>query len=271
MTMIPKKRVLITGAAGALGSQLRKRIAELGIAPVLSDRVPPADGAAGEDFRICDLADLPAVRQLVEGVDAIVHLGGEGLETTFERIVQSNIVGCYNIYEAARKAGIRRVVYVSSIHAVGFRERSETIDADDPPRPDSLYGVSKTFGENLSRYYFDKFGIESVCLRVGSCFPKPTDRRQLITWLSYRDFCQLIRLSLDAPRVGHMICFATSNNRESFWDNRLASVLGYRPMDSADDYRDEVMRSTPQGDPNDPAVRYQGGSFAAAGHYEDNH
>lgn len=263
------ERLLITGAAGALGSQLRKHGAALAGEVRLSDRREIADLAPHEIARCTDLADLPAVLTLVQGCDAIVHLGGQGLEAAFDTILQSNIVGTYNLYEAARQAGVRRIVYISSIHAVGFYERSETIDASRLTRPDSLYGVSKTFGENLARYYFDKFGIESVCVRVGSSFPRPTDRRHLSTWLSYRDFCQFVEKALLAERVGHMIAMPTSRNSASFWDDRAASSLGFVAVDSADDFRDEVLQSTAKGDPNDPAVRFQGGSFCAAGHFED--
>ena len=262
-------RVLITGAAGALGRQLR--VSGLKLAPHirLTDRFPSADLAAHEEDCVAELADFGAVLDAVRGCDAIVHLGGQAIEGTWDSVLNSSIVGTYNVYEAARQCGVKRIVYASSIHAVGYYERTQTIDASAPTRPDSLYGVSKAYAENLSRYYFDKFGIETVCLRIGSCFPEPTDRRHLITWLSYRDFRHLVEVCLDAPRVGHMISFATSANSQSFWDNRLASVLGYAPQDNADTYRDAVFARTEQGDPDDPAIRFQGGSFCAAGHFED--
>jgi uronate dehydrogenase len=265
------RRILITGAAGALGTQLRQHGRVLADRVVLSDREPIKDLQPHEEDRPADLADLGAVLPVVEGCEAIVHLGAQGLETTFAKILNDSIVGTYNVYEAARQKGVRRVVYASSIHAIGFYERNQIVDAGMPTRPDSLYGVSKTFGENLSRYYFDKFGIESVCIRIGSSFPKPTDRRHLSTWLSYGDFRQIVELALQAPRVGHMISMPTSNNRASFWDDKAAASLGFRPQDSADDYRDAILATTDAGDPNDPAIRYQGGSFCAAGHYEDTH
>lgn len=264
------KRVLLTGAAGALGRQLRLSGASLAEHVRLTDRQASADLAPHEEDRPLELADFAAVSDAVEGCDAIVHFGGQSLEGAWDAVLNANIVGGYNIYEAARRHGVKRVVYASSVHATGYYERTRTIDAAVPTRPDSLYGVSKTFAENLSRCYFDKFGIESVCLRIGSCFPEPTDRRHLITWLSYRDLRQLVGLSLSAPRVGHMICFATSRNSQAFWDNRAAAVLGYKPEDSADDHRDKVFAATDQGDPDDPAVRFQGGSFCAAGHPDDD-
>lgn len=262
-------RILITGAAGALGSQLRLDGPAWAGHVRLTDRVPVEDPAEHEEDRPADLADPLAMLELAEGCDAIVHFGGQSREGAWQSVFHSNIAGTYNVYEAARQRGVRRIVYASSIHAVGFYDRTTTIDAEAPVRPDSLYGVSKTFGENLSRYYFDKFGIESVCIRIGSCFPEPTDRRHLITWLSYRDLRQLVGKALLAERVGHIIAMPTSDNGLSFWDDKAANVLGYRPVDSAEAYRDRVLAATSRGDPNDPAVRFQGGSFCVAGHFDD--
>jgi uronate dehydrogenase len=262
-------RALITGAAGALGRELRRSGTRLARQVRLTDRIASEDLAAHEQDQPFDLADLDAVLKGVAGCDAIVHLGAQATEAGWEPVLQSNIIGTYNIYEAARRHGVKRIVYASSIHAVGYYERNQTIDAFVPTKPDSLYGVSKTFGENLASYYFDKFGIESVCLRIGSCYPEPADRRHLITWLSFRDFRQLVERSLSAPRVGFMISYATSGNSQSFWDNRLASVLGYAPEDNAEDHRDKVFAKTEQGDPHDPAIRYQGGIFCAWGHFDD--
>ncbi len=261
-------RVLITGAAGAIGTQLRRSGPAMGEKIRLSDRVPCADLQPHEEDRVCELSDFNAVMGIVEGCDAIVHMGGRSADGPWEDVLPASIVGTYNIYEAARRNSVRRVIYASSVHAVGFYERNQTIDASAPTKPDTLYGVSKTFGENLSSYYWNKFGIETVALRIGSCFPEPTDRRHLITWLSYRDCRRLVELSLSAERVGHTIAFATSNNSQRFWDNSAASVLGYKPQDNADDFREKVFASTQPGDPDDPAVRFQGGGYAAITEFE---
>lgn len=263
------QRVLLTGAAGGVGTQLRKSGTRLAKMVRLSDRRACDDLESHEEDFPLDLADFNAVSNAVKGCDAIVHMGGQAIEGPWKTVLDSNIAGGYNIYEAARQHGVRRIVYASSVHAIGYYERTQMIDGDVPTRPDSLYGVSKTFVENLGRYYFDKFGIESVCIRIGSCFPEPTDRRHLITWLSYRDCRQLVEKALSAPRVGFMIAYGMSNNAQAFWDNRGAAVLGYKPQDSADDYAEKVFAKTTQGDPNDPAVRYQGGVFCANGHFED--
>ena len=267
--MPPFSRVLITGAAGALGTHLRQAGPRLAERITLSDRVPCRDAAPHEDDRPAALADPAAVMAAAEGADAIVHLGGPATEASGTPGLHANSGGGYNISAAPRRLCVKRVVFASSIHAVGFYERTQTIDAAAPPRPDSLYGVSKTFVETLSRYYFDKFGLESVCVRIGSCFPKPVDRRHLITWISYRDLCQVVEKALAAERVGHMIAMPTSNNRASFWNDAAAASLGFRAQDSADDFRDEVLARTRPGDPDDPAIRFQGGSFCKAGHFDD--
>lgn len=263
------QKVLLTGAAGNVGKALRESGTRLGRSVRLSDRRPCENLAPHEEDFTLDLSDFDAVMKAVEGCDAIVHLGGQPVEAEWKVILDSNISGGYNIYEAARRHGVKRIVYASSVHAIGYYDRTETIDVTVPTRPDSLYGVSKTFVENLARYYYDKFGIETVSIRIGSCFPEPTDRRHLITWLSFRDCRQLVEKALSAPRTGFMVAYGMSDNAQAFWDNRTAAVLGYKPQDSADDYADKVFAKTEQGDPNDPAVRYQGGSFCAAGHFED--
>ncbi len=262
-------RVLITGAAGALGRELRVAGSRLGRQVRLTDRTASQNLAPHEEDQPCDLADFASVLAAVGGCDAIVHLGARATEDRWDEILHSNIIGTYNIYEAARRSGVKRIVYASSIHTVGYYERNQTIDAKAPTRPDSLYGVSKVFGESMASLYHDKFGIESVCLRIGSCYPEPADRRHLITWLSYPDLRRLVECCLTAPRVGCLTTFPTSANSQSFWDNRFASILGFRPQDSADDYQEKVFAKVPQGDPNDVAVKFQGGIVCAWGHFDD--
>jgi uronate dehydrogenase len=262
-------RVLLTGAAGGLGKELRRSGQRLARHVRLNDRIASEGLGPHEEDRPFDLDDFDACMAAVEGCDAIVHLGAKSVEGKWDEILHSNIIGTYNIYEAARRHGVKRIVYASSVHATGFYERTQTIDARAPARPDSLYGVSKTFGENLASFYFDKFGIESVCLRIGTSIPEPLDRRHLITWISYRDLRQLVERCLEAPRVGFLVSFATSDNAPAFWDNKMASVLGYRPEDSSDAFRDKVFAKTEQGNPDDPVVRYQGGVFCKWGHPDD--
>ena len=261
-------RLLLTGAAGGLGKVLRERLKPYARTLRLSDREPLAPARDGEEVVACDLADREAVLRLVEGVDAIAHFGGVSVETRFDPILQSNIVGVFNLYEAARKHGVKRVVFASSNHVVGFRRQDERIDADAPVRPDGMYGISKAFGENLSRFYFDRYGIETACLRIGSSFPAVRDRRMLATYLSYGDLTELVRCALFAPKLGHTIVFGASDNSASWWDNRKAAHLGFVPKDSADEQRERVEAESPPLDPQDPARIYQGGVFVRTGPFD---
>ena len=262
-------RILLTGAAGMLGKVLRQKLSGWQDCLRLSDIADLGDAGPGEEVTPRDLADLEAVQRLVDGCDMIIHLGGQSTESTFDRILDANIRGTYNIYEAARKAGVTRILFASSNHVIGFHERETRLDAQAPMLPDSLYGVSKGFGELLARYYFDKFGIETACVRIGSSFPKPQNRRMLATWLSFDDLASLVKAVFDADRIGHAVVYGVSDNREQWWDNHLTTYIGWTPKDSSDSFAHEEMFRTEVTDPNDPAIRYQGGGFAAAGHFED--
>lgn len=180
----PIPRLLLTGAAGALGRVLRPALKPHATILRVSDRAPLGDAVPGEETIACDLADAAAVRALLTNVDAVVHMGGFATDGPMATIFASNIVGVQNLYEAARVNRVKRIVFASSNHVIGFYPRSQKIDTEAAPRPDSYYGVSKAFGEDLSRYYFDRCGIETVCLRIGSARAAPTDRRMLATWLS---------------------------------------------------------------------------------------
>lgn len=263
------KRLLITGAAGGLGGILRAGLAGYAETLRLSDIAELSPAGPGEEVVTCDLADRDAVRALVEGCHGIVHLGGISVEAAFDDLLRSNFLGTYNIYEGARRAGRPRVLFASSNHVIGFHPRTAKLDETTPFRPDSLYGVGKCFGEALSRYYFDKFAVESVCVRIGSCFAEPKDRRQLATWLSPRDFVSLVKAVFDAPITGHLILYGMSANREVWWSNDHASFLGWEPTDSAESFRLKVEAANPPEEGSNPAVIFQGGSFAAAGHFED--
>jgi uronate dehydrogenase len=200
----------------------------------------------------------------VKGCDAIVHMGGISTEHPFEQILEANIKGVFHLYEAARRHGVKRVVFASSNHVIGFHKQGEMIDANCAKRPDGYYGLSKSFGEDLSRFYFDRYGIETACLRIGSSFPEPKDRRMLITWLSYRDLTELIRCCLFAPQLGHTIVYGASDNRDKWWDNALAAHLGFKPQDSSESFRAKAERVPPLAE-DDPARIYQGGGFVKAG------
>ncbi|RQR66929.1 NAD(P)-dependent oxidoreductase [Burkholderia sp. Bp9126] len=257
----PFRRLLLTGAAGNLGCQLRGALADWADIVRVSDVAPLGDAAAHEEVRGVDLANRQAVMALVDGVDAIVHFGGISVDAPFDDLLEANIRGTYNLYEAARRHGVKRIVFASSNHAIGFHPVTEVLDADSPQRPDSLYGVTKCFGEALSRYYFDRFGIETVCVRIGSSFEAPKNPRMLVTYLSYRDLIELVRCALLTNRVGHVVVYGMSDNPVKWWDNTKAGFLGFRPRDSSEPFAERFPLTAPTADYDDPAQRYQGGGF----------
>lgn len=268
---VPKKyqRVLLTGAAGGLGKVLRQGLKPHAQTLRVSDREPLGEAQPGEEVVHCDLADKAGVDELVQGCDAIAHFGGISTESRFEPILQSNIVGVFNLYEAARHHGVKRVVFASSNHVVGYYRQGEVLDADVPMRPDGLYGVSKCFGESLASFYHDRHGIETACLRIGSSFPEPKDRRMLSTYLSYDDLVELVRSALYAPRVGHTVVYGMSDNKVKWWDNAKAGHIGFRARDSSEKFRARVEAAGPALPADDPAAIYQGGAFVHAGPFDD--
>ena len=253
------RNILLTGAAGLLGTTLRKALAPR-VARLRSTDIAVLSGPAdNEELVQADLASPTAAAALVAGMDAVVHFGGISKDEPFEAVARVNIIGVHALYEAARLAGVKRVVFASSVHAVGYYPQTEVIDTRAPTRPDSFYGVGKVFGEAIAQLYWDKHGLETVSIRIGSCEPVPSNRRHLRTWLSFGDLHQLVERSLTVAHVGHMIVFGASDNSERFWDNRHAGPLGYRPRDSADDYRAAVLEADPSPDGSDPLYRAQGG------------
>jgi uronate dehydrogenase len=256
-------RVLITGAGGGIGRALRETLR--GVYPILrlSDRVPLAPARAGEEIDRTDIADMSAVERMVAGCDGIVHLGGISGESDWSAILAGNIVGVYNVFEAARRAGVKRIVMATSNHAVGFYPRAQTIDHRVIPRPDSRYGVSKAFSEALASLYADKHGIGFLLTRIGNFGTRPIDKRRLAIWISPRDYTQLVRIGLEHPDIHCEIVYGVSGNRRSWYDNSNALRLGYRPQDDSESYAAEVLAAEPP-NPDPIAERYQGGTFCAA-------
>ena len=193
---------LLTGAAGLLGQYLRPELHKRW--PIRSSDMRPIDTPMpGEETATCDLTDRDAVFKAVEGCDAVLHFGGISIEGTFDQILSVNINGTYNVFEGARRAGTKRVIFASSNHAIGYYPRESYVDSDAQPRPDTYYGVSKSFGESLGAMDWSKYGIEHASLRIGSCREEPVDRRGLSTWLSFRDLHQMIVRCLEAQRLGY--------------------------------------------------------------------
>ncbi len=255
-------RLLITGAAGGLGRVTRDAFA--GLYPVLrvSDRTDLGPARPGEETVVCELGDPEAVRALLQGVDAVIHFGGQPDDSGgWAPVINANILGAVNLWEAARLAGTKRILFASSNHTIGFHRRSRKIDHLVQKRPDGPYGLSKAFGEDLARLYADKHGIKAFCMRIGSCFPTPVDARMLKTFLSYADLVRLMKVGLAADYHFEVV-YGVSNNAETFWDNRNAERLGYKPEDSTAPLAGELGGKL-SGSPI--AEAFQGGMFCANG------
>jgi uronate dehydrogenase len=261
-------RILLTGAAGGLGVELRQRLKPFCNTLRVSDIAALGAAGAQEEVMPCDLANKEAVIELLRDVDAVVHMGGISTEHPFEQILEANIKGVFHLYEGARIHGVQRVVFASSNHVIGFHKQEDTLDVDCARRPDGYYGLSKSFGEDLSRFYFDRYRIETACIRIGSSFPEPKDRRMLKTWMSYRDLAELIRCCLYAPKLGHSIVYGMSANAEVFWDNAGAAHLGFKAQDTSEVFREAVEARAPALPATDLARVYQGGAFVKMGPFE---
>jgi len=258
-------RLLLTGAAGHLGRELRPRLKAYCDTLRVSHRSEFGAAGAGEEVAIASLEDKAAMQGLLKGVDAVVHLGGVSTEQPWDLILAGNIVGMVNLYESARLNGVKRIIFASSNHVTGFYRQNEVVSPQDPVRPDGFYGLSKAFGENLGRLYFDRWGIETVCLRIGSSYAEPKDRRMLATWMSFDDCERLIVAALTAPVVGFSVIYGMSDNNTTWWDNTSARHIGYRPQDSSEVFRTAVEARQQKIDPNDPVALYQGGAFVTQG------
>ncbi|CBG74030.1 MULTISPECIES: NAD-dependent epimerase/dehydratase family protein [Streptomyces] len=258
------RTVLLTGAAGGLGTLMRDLLPAHGYKLRLLDLLP-VDGAP--DAITADLADRKALREAVRGVDAIIHLAGISLEASFEKILAANIEGTYNLYEAARAEGVPRIVFASSNHAVGFTPRplgqDPLIPVDTPHRPDTFYGLSKSFGEDLAQLYWDKYGLETVSVRIGSCFPEPTSVRMLSLWMSPADGARLFHAALTAEHVGHTVVYGSSANTRLWWDLSTARALGYDPQDDSEPYAEKLIAEQGELDPENVAHANLGGHFVS--------
>jgi uronate dehydrogenase len=255
--------VLVTGAAGGIGTRLRHLLK--GVYPNLrlSDVKPPGGLSPDETFVPADLADMAQVERVVAGADGIVHLGGFSVEGPWDTILQANIIGCYNLFEAARRHGVERVVFASSNHVVGFYPRQRRIGTDAAVRPDSRYGVSKAFGEALAALYAYKHGLRVTSIRIGNFGDAPVDRRRLAIWISPEDLVQLIRIGLEHPDVRHEIFYGASDNARGWWDNSAAFRLGYRPQGRAEDHSSEALAADAKLPPDPIGGWYQGGPFCS--------
>ncbi len=257
------RTVLLTGAAGIVGTLMRELLPPYGyeLRSFDVDEVPGAPDAV-----VADLGDRDALREAVAGTDAILHLAGISLEAPFEQVLKANIEGTYNLYEAARAEGVRRIVFASSNHAVGYtswpREGDPLVPVDTPRRPDTFYGLSKCFGEDLAQLYWDRHGIETVSVRIGSCFPRPNSVRMLSVWMSPEDGARLFHAALTAEDVGHTVVYGSSANTRLVWDLAPSRALGYEPQDDSERFAEKLVAEQGELDPEgNPEHTYLGGAF----------
>ncbi|WP_299368310.1 NAD(P)-dependent oxidoreductase [uncultured Tateyamaria sp.] len=256
------KKLVLTGAAGNLGTHLRGPLAALCETLVSTDIVDDLGALAdNETYVKADLSNMDEIAPLLEGADMVVHFGAIVDEVPFEEMLGPNFVGAYNIWEAAYRHGVRRVVYASSIHAVGMYPKNEAIGIDVPHRPDTFYGLAKCFAEDLGRMYWEKRGLESVCLRILSC-AKVSNPRAVGSWLSFDDLILLVRRAIDTPITGFSIVYGVSDNDRAPVDNSAARHLGYRPRDNAEQFAEEIYAKFDPLDPADPSNYRHGGPFA---------
>ena len=256
------KKLVLTGAVGNLGSHLREPLSQM-CEELVSTDIAEDIGTLypGETYVRADLADMSQIAPLLDGADMVIHFGAIVDERPFPELLGPNFVGSYNIWEAGQKAGVRRIVYASSIHAVGMYPKSEFVGIDAPHRPDTFYGLAKCFTEDLGRMYWEKRGIESVHLRIYSC-SQVTNTRALGSWLSYDDLIQLVTRAIDTPSVGFAVIYGVSNNDRVPVDNSKASFLGYRPKDNAEIYAPKLLAEAGPADTTDPGQMCHGGPFA---------
>jgi uronate dehydrogenase len=257
------RRILLLGAAGGIGGAIREGLAGRYGLMRLADIAPLAPAGPGEETVHADLLDIPSLVAAMTGVDCVVHMAGVPVEpemNAWEQVLPANIVGAHNLFEAARLAGVRRVLFASSHHAAGFHRRDTPTADTMVPRPDSYYGVSKVFGEAMGRMYADKFGLQALSLRIGAYRDVPTEPRHLSVWVSPRDMVELVRCGIEAPDFGYAVVYGVSANTRNFWDNSEAAFLGYAPKDNAESWADAILAS----DPEDPvAAPFQGGWYCA--------
>jgi uronate dehydrogenase len=257
-----KKKVLVTGASGHLGGMLFESLANLGYKDIIGTDLKKKNIRKNQKFILADLKNLKATTKMTKGVHAIVHFGAIPIEDTQLNILQNNIIGTYNLFEAARINKVRRVIFASSNHAIGFHRRTTKLNHFSTQRPDSHYGLSKAFGEQLSRFYADKFNIKCMCIRIGSCLRAPEDKRHLSTWISYNDLTQLVDIGIRHKNIYHEIVYGVSKNKKSWWNNSRAYQLGYKPKDSADRFNIRLLSKNEYKDKM--ALLFQGGVFTSA-------
>ncbi|MDG2475130.1 MAG: NAD(P)-dependent oxidoreductase [Paracoccaceae bacterium] len=256
-------KIVLTGAAGRLGSYLREPLNQL-TEQLISTDINDDVGKlySKETFIKANLEDLPALEEIFKGAEMIVHFGAIVDEAPFEMLLGPNFIGAYNVWEAAKKNDVKRVIYASSIHAVGMYPTNETIGVNVLHRPDTFYGLAKCFAEDLGRMYWEKCGIESVCLRIASC-AQVNSTRSLSSWLSYDDLIHLVTRAIDSPTTEFSIIYGVSNNDRATLSNDEVTFLGYKPKDNAEVFAKNIFATAAPSDPYDISQTRVGGPFAS--------
>jgi uronate dehydrogenase len=258
-------KIALSGAGGQVGTVLRKALLARGVDLRSAGGTKPlAPLVDGEDVMHGDLRDPAVVDRLLNGVEVLIHMAGTSVERPLPEIIENNLRALVEVYEGALRQGVKRVVFASSNHAIGMYPTTEKLTLDCAPRPDGFYGLSKVWGEALARLYWDKHGIESVCVRIGSCVERPTEPRHLSTWFGHEDLLHFVDRCIHAPDVGFLVIWGVSANTRGWWDNRGAERLGYHPTQDAEAFAHQILAGP---NPLDAIGRhYQGGSFASP-HY----
>ena len=235
--------VLITGAAGAIGRALRAHLRVRYKLRLLD--IVPAEPQDGEEGIVADCGDAAATTHAARGMDAIVHLAVDPKTRGAPERAWRDIAATWTVFEAARIAGITRMVFASSNHAAGMGTVADALAGGPVPRPDSLYGICKVTGEAIARHHVDKHGMTALCMRIGSYRPAPKNPRELFTWISPRDMAQLIECGLTQNALRYAVVCGFSGNtrlprRDPQWE-----AIGYKPQDDAERFRDKIM-ATPE-------------------------
>lgn len=268
--MSDKEIVVITGAGGLVGTSLRSRLAKPGRVLRLVDIADITDLAEGEEFYKGSFIDMGQMEEACRGASAVVDLarfeiGGEHANENWDLVTEVNIRGIRTMLEAARRQGVKRFVYASSNHVLGFvpmPDGDELVDEYVTPLPDTLYAVGKVLGEGLGSLYHNRFGMDVLCVRIGSQFPEPLDVRMLSTWLSPDDAGRVFEACLTAPDPGFRIVWGISNNTRSRFSRAEGEALGYFPKDDAEDFAEALVAKYGEIDPDDPILQHVGGKSA---------
>jgi len=254
-------KILIIGAAGEVGTGLRGELSghfDLRLFDLRAQGFSDTD-----DFVQGSISDLDLLCRAMHGVDGILHLAGCTTDADIDQQIEGNIRGAYNVFEAARRSGVKRVVFASSHHVVGYYPRNRRIGTDVLLRPDSRYGLTKAFGEQVAALYADKYGLEVLCIRIGRAYAHPEDRRRMSVWISWRDLGQLVRIGFETPVLHYAVVYGISGNDRSFFDNSAAFRLGYKPEDNAEAHASDIAQQPPE----DPCLV---GSHVIGGHFANN-